>query len=479
MKTLNKKWKEFVFAASGFGPNLLMVLLMAYFTDAVYPIGLTADKASWSITGYTLIYAPIFGVLWMLGKAFDGIVDVPLAALTDNMRTKWGRRRPPIAVAFLPMAVCYALAWIPLTYTENSIGNTIWMIGMAVIFFASYTMCLISFYGSLSHVCDSEEQRMRVSSYKSFFDTIGYCIVYALIPVFIGLGINIRTIALIGLPLMLTMLIPIFMIKEGEKYGEDISTAREPRTPMLKSLSLTFKNKLFLWWVLANSCSFFGLQMFLSAQNTLISGVMNLGAGWAAVLNTCAFAPVPLMLFLYYKLMKKKGARFAYQLCLICFAAAVLSFDAGSEYLWPDNTIARIIIGCAGGTIGSFAIGAFFAMPYIIPSQIAAMEYKITGKDHTAMYFAAQALLSTIVGAISTGLVYEYLKGFTAPKVINGAAVAGETWMTGVSVVPVVVSVFCIIGFFICFKMPKSYSEDIVRNAIEKRTQKSCAGKTK
>ena len=197
------------------------------------------------------------------------------------------------------------------------------------------------------------------------------------------------------------------------------------------------------------------------------------------MLNTCAFAPVPLMLFLYYKLMKKKGARFAYQLCLICFAAAVLSFDAGSEYLWPDNTIARIIIGCAGGTIGSFAIGAFFAMPYIIPSQIAAMEYKITGKDHTAMYFAAQALLSTIVGAISTGLVYEYLKGFTAPKVINGAAVAGETWMTGVSVVPVVVSVFCIIGFFICFKMPKSYSEDIVRNAIEKRTQKSCAGKTK
>ena len=37
MASLDKKWKEFLYAASGFGPNLLMVLLGAYFTDAVNP----------------------------------------------------------------------------------------------------------------------------------------------------------------------------------------------------------------------------------------------------------------------------------------------------------------------------------------------------------------------------------------------------------------------------------------------------------
>ena len=38
--TLNSKWKEIVFAASGFGPNLLMVLMGAMFTDAVNPSAL-------------------------------------------------------------------------------------------------------------------------------------------------------------------------------------------------------------------------------------------------------------------------------------------------------------------------------------------------------------------------------------------------------------------------------------------------------
>lgn len=43
-------------------------------------------------------------------------------------------------------------------------------------------MCGIAFYGSFASVCKDEGQNMRVSSFKSFFDTITYCIVYALVP---------------------------------------------------------------------------------------------------------------------------------------------------------------------------------------------------------------------------------------------------------------------------------------------------------
>lgn len=66
MASLDKKWKEFLYAASGFGPNLLMVLLGAYFTDAVNPAGLTANIDTWSLSGYCLIMPSIFGVLWMV-----------------------------------------------------------------------------------------------------------------------------------------------------------------------------------------------------------------------------------------------------------------------------------------------------------------------------------------------------------------------------------------------------------------------------
>ncbi|MBQ9107195.1 MAG: MFS transporter [Clostridia bacterium] len=464
--SLDKKWKEIFYGSCFFGPNLLFVLLGAYFTDALNPAGLTANIESWSLTGYALIVPGIFGIVWMIAKVFDGLVDIPMAALTDNIRTRWGRRRPVLLIALIPIAISYFLVWTPLEFRENSILNTIWVGFMLLIFFTAYTLSVITFNGSLSSVCKDDEQRMRVGSYKSFWETIGYCITYALIPVFISKGVNIRTLALCASPILLTMLIPIFLIKEGEKYGEGKDYLPEAKVSLKTSLSLTLKNRHFLRWLIPNSCAFFGLQMFLSAQNTLISGVMNIDAGMGAVLNTCAFAPVPLMLALYYRLIKKKGIRFSYQVCLLCFAVAILNFCVGSEYLFPHSVTARIIIGCTGSFIGSFSIGAFFCTPYIIPSQIAAMEFKLTGKDHSGMYYAIQSLCASAVSAVSTGLVYEYVKNLQSPKIIDSVEVVGETWKVGVSLVPVIVALMCLLGFFACFKMPKRYTEEIVRDSL-------------
>lgn len=343
---------------------------------------------------------------------------------------------------------------------------------MLLIFFTFYTMSLITFYGSLSTVCRDEAQRQRVGAFKSFFETIGYCVAYALVPLFLNSGINIRNLVIYATPLMLTMLVPLFILKEGEKYGEGKDFMVEARVPIGKSLKTALKNKVFIRWLIPNCTAFFGLQMFLAAQNTLISGVMKLGPGIAAILNTCAFAPVPFMLFIYYKMLRKKGVRFSYQICLICFAIAILNFCVGSEYVFPNSETARIVVGCIGSFIGSFSIGAFFATPYMIPSQIAAMEYEVTGKDHTAMYFAVQSLAVSVVAAVSTGLIYEYIKNITAPKIINGVAIAGEEWKVGVSLVPVIVTVMCIVGFFVSRKMPAFYTEEVVKESLKSEDEK-------
>ncbi len=467
MNSLNKKWKEFLYGGCTFGPSLLNVILGAYLTDALNPAGLSAGIEVWSISGICIISPAIFGVLWMVARIFDGVVDIPLAHLTDNLRTKWGRRRPAFLIAFVPMVISYILVWLPpQPNVENSIINTVWVTFMLLVYFTFYTMSQITFYGSLSTVCGDEAQRQRVGAFKSFFDTIGYCIGYALVPVFLNSGLKISQLVIYATPVMLTVFVAFFLIKEGEKHGEGKDFMKEARVPLRESFKIAMKNRIFIKWLVPNCIAFFGLQMFLTAQNTLISGVMGLGPGMAAILNTCAFAPVPFMLFIYYKLLRTKGVRFAYRICLVCFAVAILNFCVGSEYLFPNSKTARIVIGCIGSVIGSFAIGAFFATSYMIPSQIAAMELKLTGKDHTAMYFAVQALTSSIVAAIATGLVYEYVKNITVDKVVNGVVV-GE-WKVGVSLIPVIVSVMCVIGFFACKNLPAFYDEETVKKSLDK-----------
>lgn len=485
-KMLDKKWKELVFAASGLGPNLLMILMGAFFTDAVNPAALDPGslQAIGTVGNVCYILPLLFPILWAISKVFDGIIDIPLAALTDTLKTKWGKRRPPIAIAFIPMVVAYAMCWIPIGGPSESaqLLNTIWIVSWAIIFFSSYTMSLIAFYGSLSNVCCSDSQRLRVSSFKSFFDTITYCIVYALVPLLLDvMQIHIDKFVFMLLPLMATMLIPLFMIKEGEKFeqkmiaeGYDVTPLKEEETVSIKeSIKLTFTNKPFLKWCIVNCCSFFGLQMFLVAMNAMILGSMGMNGTQMAILNTCAFAPVPIMLYMFNKLRNRRGIRFAYQTCLLSFAVCILSFDIASIYVMGENNLTlQMIIGCLGGVVGSWAIGSFFMMPYMIPAQISSVEEKLTGKNHSAMYFAAQAFTSSIVSAIASSLVYENIKMLFIAKGASGIVWASnsleasvkfgvlesQVFNLGTLLVPLIVCVFCVLGFVLSFKMPKYFN---------------------
>ena len=479
VQSLNKKWKEILFSFSGFGPNFLMILLSAYFTDAVNPAALPAGSLQ-AISGTCLILPGAFSVLWMLSKAFDGIIDIPFAAITDSLSTKWGRRRPPIAICFVPMLLSYIMLWIPF---GSQTFYTFWVFLWALVFFSTYTMCLICFYGSLSTVCTTEKQRTDVSAYKAFFDTISYCLVYALVPLLLNAtGLHIDKFALVCVPLMFSMIIPLFMIKEGEKYGYPENMGHTPeKVSIFRSLKLTFGNKIFCRWLAVNCCSFFGLQMFLVSMNALILGGMGMNGAEMALLNTFAFAPVPIMLYLYNKIKAKKGLRFVIQVSMLAFAVAIFAFDIASVYVMgSDNKMLQYIIGCAGSVIASFSIGSFFMTPYLIPSQISAVEEKLTGINHSAMYFAAQAVTSSVVGAIS-GLVYENIKMLFISKEASGIVYAESTeaaalkfgadassvFNLGTLLVPVIVSVFCLAAFFIAFKMPKNYTVECLKNEFK------------
>ena len=488
VNSLNTKWKEFLFGFSGFGPNFLMVLMGAYFSDAINPAALGAGSSFQAIASGTCFVLPVlFPILFTLGKVFDGIIDIPFAHITDTLSTKWGRRRPAIAVCMIPMALSYLFLWMPIGGADVSaqLINTLWVFFWSIVFFASYTMCLIAFYGSLSTTCKDEAQRLRVSGYKSFFDTISYCFVYALVPIILdGAKIHIDKFVFICMPLMATIIIPLFLIKEGEKYGypENQGMVGE-KISLVESIKLTFTNRIFLRWTAVNCCTYFGLQMFLVGMNAMILGGMNFSGIDMAIINTCAFAPVPVMLWIFNKVKSKRGIRFTYQSCLISFAIAIMSFFFASVFfLGYDNRPLQFVISCLGSLCGSWAIGAFFMMPYLAPAQISSVEEKLTGKNHSAMYFAANAVTSSIVGAISGSLVYEYVKNLFISKKADGiifttniedaaskfGVAVEDVYNLGTLIIPFVVAAVCILGYLIAFKMPRDFSPLLVAREFKK-----------
>lgn len=422
MKKLTTKKQLLIYALAGFGINMLNLIIGTYLTDALMTKGFSKDIEYWTYLNITLVSAGVWSVLVTIAKIIDGVIDIPLAGVTDNFKSKFGRRRPFILIGMIGVITFYLLFLLPLSKEENSILNTFWFFIILALFFVTYTLTMVTYYATFSEITKDEDDKVTLSNYKSVFDVIYFVLGYALIPIFISLKLNIRIVALIFLPLALTMLIPLFMIKEKSTINLDKEEVKKEedafmQVGMIESIKIVFKNKTFVKWMLVFMTLQFGLQMFMTGENVFFSGALGFEGYKITTVTAFVFLPVPLTLIIYHKISRKFGFKTGYIYSLSMFIAAMVImticyfisdihlFNIGSF----DITL-KFILACFGGLVASFGVGTFFSVGYSVPATLAAMDYKKTKVQHGAMYFAVQGLASGLAGAISTGLVWINLR---------------------------------------------------------------------
>ncbi|MBR5134938.1 MAG: hypothetical protein IKV35_05010, partial [Clostridia bacterium] len=214
------------------------------------------------------------------------------------------------------------------------------------------------------------------------------------------------------------------------------ATPKEQRTTFGESLAFTLKDKPFLIWL----CNIFimniGLQLFLSGINEFFS---TSGMNMTFVMASC-FVPVPFTIFIYNHFVKKFGLSFGFRYILAVFSLgmALMIFCP----MVPVSFQYPYAIGCS--LIVSFAIGAFFAVTYTVPSQRAAIRQE-ENKSASSMYFAIQGLFEGTSAGIASGVVLVFLK--KSKEIIHFDLVP---YMT------VIVAGFCMTAFAFSFLLPKT-----------------------
>lgn len=435
MQTIKSRKRLLVYGCAGLGVNLLGMIMGSYLCSALVASGFESNRELWTFLDKDIVVVMLWGVLNTIVKIFDGVVDIPFASFFDNLKTRWGRRRPSILIGLVMTVVSYVL-FVTVTpeNAEHSVLNTVWYAFALMLFYASYTLTMLAYYATFSEIVENDKDRAFLSTVKSVCDVVYFSLSFALVPVFVNvLGMNIRPVALLFLPAALTMLIPLFMIKEpSTKDGVQDGTPKEERVSLFRSLAYSFKDRNYIFWLCILSVMNFGLQLFLSGINEFFSTTeVNMTFVMAST-----FAPVPFTLLLYNKLMKKRGLRFAYQYALLMFSLG-MSMMIFSRWL-PSNLLTPFAILC--GVITSFGIGAFFSVTYMIPAQLASEALARDGeRGASSMYFAVQGLFEAISAGLATGIVLNALKLYG-----------------GVPMMTVVVAFFCMMAFLLAFLMPKS-----------------------
>jgi len=432
MKTI-KKWQEPIYAIGGFGPGFMYQLVLTYLLYFYRP-------AQARIEAGALVFAPAAGYALglLVARVLDGVVDIPIAGWTDNMKNRWGRRRPMMLLGIIPAIICFVLLWFP-PFTGVNLGpdghwgNAVYMAVISSLYFFFHTFIIVPYLAALSEIVPDEQSRMRVASWQTVFNTGSYVLVFVVAPILFD-RFGVRGAALMLLPSFITFIGPLLVIKEGPTNTAAAKAASRD-VPLWESIRMTLTNKTFLIYMSAVATFFFGLQFFLGGIAFMAADMMGISDAQLGLMNAAAFAPVPIMLIIFNLISRKKGVKFAFRAALLVFAVAMLLFPLGWTRL--GIPIPPLVIGIIAGAIGSFSIGAFFTIPYAFPAQIAAVEAEQTHKDRAGMYFAVQGLINQFVGSLAGSILALLL-----------------TWQYGVIAIGPVVAVTMVLAFFLFAPYP-------------------------
>ncbi|WP_293900034.1 MFS transporter [Phenylobacterium sp.] len=119
------------------------------------------------------------GFAIMLALVIDAFVDPLVGQLSDNTRSRWGRRHPWMYAAAIPVAVSYLLIWNPPTGWSQT-GQVVYLVAVAVLI-RSFISCYEIPSAALAAELTTEyDERTRLLSYRYLFGWVGGLAMYGL-----------------------------------------------------------------------------------------------------------------------------------------------------------------------------------------------------------------------------------------------------------------------------------------------------------
>ena len=196
----------------------------------------------------------IVSLLFMAFRLWDAITDPVMGWISDNTRTRWGRRRPYIFVGAILIGITFPLMW----FFPRDAGSGViisWMAVSGVLLYTSLTIWAMPYHSLFMELTPDYHERTRINSYRFYAGVvfglvIGWCWWFAKLDWFIDpatgehdtlAGIRFLSVILGGIIIVFGVLPAIFV---KERFA-DVAEQRE-RTSLKRDLRLTLTNRNFL-----------------------------------------------------------------------------------------------------------------------------------------------------------------------------------------------------------------------------------------
>ncbi len=392
----------------GGGVALMSCVMLKYMTDT---LGIVAATAS---------------TIMMVSKIWDAVTDPLMGSITDNTRSRWGRRRPYMMFGGVLLIIALALLFAPIKEWWN-VTSQAGMVAYVLVFYIVWNTCStltqVPYTSMASDISPSFQERNNANTIKLVFSAVAAGMAYVL-PLLIlgarekgtmsGTTFWIVMVAVFGTLFGGGLIITGLFTKERVK-PEKVEKKKFNFKDFLKGYIQPYKNKSYGWHIGMYVSAFTCMDMLSALAAYYASHVWRGQKMTLPIVGTMTFssmfvvAPIMVAAVLAFPLvrvmMDKKGKAFAFRMGLPFYIIggillAVLDPD------WCPAWVIPIVAFLMG-----FGFGGAQMIPWMnFPDTLDVAELTL-GERPTGNYSGMMTLVRKIGGALGVGIIGWVLTG--------------------------------------------------------------------
>ena len=350
------------------------------------------------VLGLAVALAAVINIVFAI---WDAVNDPLVGYLSDNTRTRWGRRRPWL-LAGLPFYVILLV----LTYAVPTVfrqGASLFWYALVVflLFETAYTVLSVNYDALFPELFQGFRERTRASGYYQGFTMVGELVGFALTPIIYaqyGFGAMAAFFAAIT---AITLLIGI------------LRSSEDPRAQEVAPLNLkdafgeVFQDRPFWLFAIALTFLTFTTGLYTLATPFWVKYTLNASPEVISLIFATVFIVAILTVSLWSRLIRYRGVKIAWfgAIGVMALSAVILGFA-------PSIIVGVIGAAVAGVGLAGIKICREMIMAHLVSKSLARTGYRREGIYYSLLRFFGK--LSKILEALALillAVLFGYVSG--------------------------------------------------------------------
>jgi glycoside/pentoside/hexuronide:cation symporter, GPH family len=358
--------------------------------------------------GITRLPPTLVGFAMAAGRVVNALSNPPVAFWSDRTRSRWGRRRPLMAIGAPGLAACFALLWAPPAVNQGALFTYAALVLAG--FFFLFAVVMNPYAAMLPEITPGGRGRATAASWQAGGSLAGVGVAMIATPWLIDRwGFHVM-----GLVIGAFALACIWIVGGGVTPAR-MPPADAPPDVAPAAFTIGLRPRGFLREV-AGVLHHRGFQIYLAALALLWLGT-------SMVNTTVVYVVTVLMALPRAQVAVVLGAAFAVTLAALPpLARIVRTLGTVRALVWTLAAVTVVVpligtIGLRGAPFNPAAQGytlivlaagplaALLVLPNVLLADIAEADRVSSGRGREAMFYAVQGLVLNIATAIASALL--------------------------------------------------------------------------